>query len=162
MTQKKLHAPVWHSYIKIDACAASQHKMILPWPNNNNVLVPGIVPRSDKRNARAIEVNRHLKNECRKTNICFISNLNINPKYDCNKSGLHLHCKGTNKLAENFLFALSKFDKWHKAPLSSTNFCKNKLRKCDSQQRIRKKDSSVEAFVNLRSMKRKKKHLSII
>ena len=29
--------------------------------DNNNVLVSGIIPRSDKRNAKAIEVNRHLK-----------------------------------------------------------------------------------------------------
>ena len=78
--------------------------------DNNNVLVSGIIPRSDKLNAKATEVNRHLKNECHKRNICFISNSNINPKYDCNKSGLHLNWKGTNKLVENFLFALSKFD----------------------------------------------------
>ena len=78
--------------------------------DNNNVLVSGIVLRSDKHNAKAIEVNWHLKNECRKRNICFISNSIINPKYDCNKSGFHLNWKGTNKLVENFLFALSKFD----------------------------------------------------
>ena len=78
--------------------------------DNNNVLVSGTIPRSDKLNAKATEVNKHLKNECRKGNICFISNSNINPKYDCNKSGLHLNWKGTNKLVENFLFALSKFD----------------------------------------------------
>ena len=29
--------------------------------DNNNVLVSGIIPRSDKRNAKAIEANRHLK-----------------------------------------------------------------------------------------------------
>ena len=78
--------------------------------DNNNVLVFGIIPRSDKLNAKAIEVIRHLKNECRKRNICFISDSNISPKYDCNKRGLHLNWKGTNKLVENFIFALSKFD----------------------------------------------------
>ena len=77
--------------------------------DNNNVLVSGITHRSDKLNAKAIEVNRHLKNECRKRNICFIGNSNINSKYDCNKSGPHLNWKGTNKVVENFLFALSKF-----------------------------------------------------
>ena len=78
--------------------------------DNNNVLVSGIAPCSDKLNAKAIKVNRHLKNKCPKSNICFISNSNINLKYDCNKSSLHLNWKGTNKLVENFLFALSKFD----------------------------------------------------
>ena len=50
--------------------------------DNNNVLVSGIILRSDKLNAKAIEVNRYPKNECHKRNICFISNSNINPKYD--------------------------------------------------------------------------------
>ena len=40
--------------------------------DHNNALVSGVIPRSDKLNAKAIEVNRHLKNECRKRNICFI------------------------------------------------------------------------------------------
>ena len=57
-----------------------------------------------------IEVNRHLKSEFHKRNICFSSNSNINSKYDCNKSGLHLNWKGTNKFVENVLFALNKFD----------------------------------------------------
>ena len=50
--------------------------------DNNNVLVSGIVLCSDKLNAKAIEVNRYSKNECHKTSICFISNSNINPKYN--------------------------------------------------------------------------------
>ena len=59
--------------------------------SDNNALVSVIIPRSGKRNAKTTEVNKHLKNECRKRNICFISNSNINPKYDCNKRGLHLN-----------------------------------------------------------------------
>ena len=78
--------------------------------DNNNVLVSGIIPHRDRLNAKAIEENRHRRKEYRKRNICFISNSNIDPKYDCNKSGLHLNWKGTKKLDENFLFALSKFD----------------------------------------------------
>ena len=78
--------------------------------DNNNVLVSGKIPRSGKLNAKAIKVNRHLKNECRKRNVCFISSSNINPKYGYDKSDLHLNWKRTIKLVENFLFALSKFD----------------------------------------------------
>ena len=59
--------------------------------SDNNALVSVIIPRSGKRNAKTTEVNKHLKNECRKRNICFISNSNINPKYDCNKRGLQLN-----------------------------------------------------------------------
>ena len=68
--------------------------------DNYNVLISGIIPRSDKLSPKATEVNRHLKNECRKRNICFIRNLSINPKYDCNKSSLHLNWKERNKLVE--------------------------------------------------------------
>ena len=118
--------------------------------SDNNALVSVIIPRSGKRNAKTTEVNKHLKNECRKRNICFISNSNINPKYDCNKRGLHLNWKGTNKLVDNFLFVLSKFDIWHRAPISNTNFYKSKLGKSESQQCIRKNDSSAETFKNLR------------
>ena len=78
--------------------------------DNDNVLISGIIPRSNKLSPKATEVNRHLKNECRKRNICFISNLNVNPKCNYNKRGLHLNWKEANKLVENFLFAFSKFD----------------------------------------------------
>ena len=40
--------------------------------DNNKVLVSGIIPRSDKLNAKATEVNKHPKNECCKRNISFI------------------------------------------------------------------------------------------
>ena len=83
---------------------------LLSKSDNNNVLVSGKIPRSDKLNTKAIKVNRHLKNECRKRNVCFISNSNINSKYGCDKSDLHLNWKRKIKLVENFLFALSKFD----------------------------------------------------
>ena len=59
--------------------------------SDNNALVSVIIPRSGKRNAKTTEVNKHLKNECHKRNICFVSNSNINPNYDCNKRGLPLN-----------------------------------------------------------------------
>ena len=78
--------------------------------DSNNILISGIVPRRDKLNAKAAQVNSFLKNECGKRNICFINNSNINPRYHCNQSGIHLNRSGTNRLIENLLFALSKFD----------------------------------------------------
>ena len=57
--------------------------------SNNNVLVSGIKPHSDKVTTKAIEASKHLENECCKRNTCYFSNSNISPKYDCNKSGLH-------------------------------------------------------------------------
>ena len=81
--------------------------------DNSNVLVSGTELCSDKLNVKGIEINRYLKSECRIRSICFISNSNINPKYDCSKSALHLNWKETNKLVGNFIFALSRFDIWH-------------------------------------------------
>ena len=69
----------------------------------NNILVSGIVPRRDKLNTKATLINIHLKNE-HKRNICFIDNSNIDPKYNCNRGGIHLNKSGTNKLIENMLF----------------------------------------------------------
>ena len=78
--------------------------------NSNNILITGIVPRRDKLNTKAAQVNNFLKNECGKRNICFIKSSNINPRYHFNQSGIHLNRSGTNRLIENLLLALSKFD----------------------------------------------------
>ena len=77
--------------------------------DNNNILVTEIVPHCDKLDAKATEGNIHLKNEFNKRNICFIDNSNINPKYNCKKSGIYLSKSGTNKVIEKILFSLSKF-----------------------------------------------------
>ena len=58
--------------------------------NRNNILISGIVPRRDKLKGKATQVNKFLKNECSKRNICFINSSNINPRYHCDQSGIHL------------------------------------------------------------------------
>ena len=78
--------------------------------NSNNILISGIVPRRDKLNAKAAQVNSFLKNESGKRNIFFTNNSNINSRCHCNKSGIHLNRSGTNRLIEHFLLVLSKFD----------------------------------------------------
>ena len=77
--------------------------------DSNNILISGIVPRRDKLNVKAAQVNSFLKNECGKRNICFINNPDINPRCHCNQSGIHLNRSGTNRLIEDLLLALSKF-----------------------------------------------------
>ena len=74
------------------------------------ILISGIAPCQDKLNAKAAQVNSFLKNGYGKRNVCFINSSNINPRYHSNQSGIHLNKSGTNKLIENVLFALSKFD----------------------------------------------------
>ena len=77
--------------------------------DNNNILVTEIVPQCDKLDAKATDGNIHLKNEFNKRNIRFIDNTNINPRYNCKKSGIYLSKSGTNKVIEKILFSLSKF-----------------------------------------------------
>ena len=57
--------------------------------NSNNILISGIVPRRDKLNVKAAQVKSFLKSECGQRNICFLDNSNINPRYQCNQSGIH-------------------------------------------------------------------------
>ena len=76
----------------------------------NKVILFSIVPRYDNLNEKATRVNKCLKKECEARNICFIDHRNISPKYNCNRSGLHLNYSETKKLIENILFCLCKSD----------------------------------------------------
>ena len=76
----------------------------------NKVILSSIVPRYDNLNEKATRVNKCLKKECEARNICFIDHRNISPKYNCNRSGLHLNYSGTKKLIESILFCLCKSD----------------------------------------------------
>ena len=57
------------------------------------------VPDIDEK---VIKTNTNLENYCNQQNISFISNINIK-KSDLNARGLHLHERGSSKLAKNFL-----------------------------------------------------------
>ena len=76
----------------------------------NKVISSSIVPRYDNLNEKATRVNKCLKKECEARNICFVDHRNISPKYNCNRSGLHLNLRGTKNLIENILFGLWKSD----------------------------------------------------
>ena len=74
--------------------------------DDNTVMISGIVPRDDNLNDDASKVNKILREACSKRNIGFIDNENINPRYNCNQSKLHLNKRGTNLFTENILFSL--------------------------------------------------------
>ncbi len=74
--------------------------------NDNRVLVSGIVPRGDRWQSKAIEVNYILKQLCYEQNFNFIDNNNISPLLHLNRSRLHLNREGTRILANNYLHAL--------------------------------------------------------
>ena len=77
--------------------------------DTNSVFISGIVPRSDKLNEKTSKINGILR-QYNMTNICFIDNKHISPRFHCNRSGLHLNYYKRRKLQENFLYELAKLD----------------------------------------------------
>ena len=77
--------------------------------NANKVYVSGIVPRGDRLNEKAMEVNEELQRMCQRRKIQFIDNCNIDPNLHLNGSRLHLNYQGTCCLANNFLRALGYY-----------------------------------------------------
>ena len=79
--------------------------------NGNLVIVSGIVPRFDKLNNKATEVNNYLVLMCEERNIPFISH---SESIDCskhvNESKLHVNFNGVKVFAEKFSAFLIKFD----------------------------------------------------
>ena len=74
--------------------------------DDNTVMISRIVHRNDNLNDDASEFNKILRETCSKRNIGFIDNENINPRYNRNRSKLHLNKRATNLLTENILFSL--------------------------------------------------------
>ena len=70
--------------------------------NVHKVAVSGIIPRRDRHNQKAKQVNDILKEPCVDKNIPFISHNGINPRLHLNGCGLHLNDKGSSCLANNF------------------------------------------------------------
>ena len=94
--------------------------------DKNTVMISGIVPQNDNLNDDVIKVNKILREACRKRNTGFIDNENVKPRYNCNRSKLHLN-KRTNLLIENILFSLyDDIKDWHKFTVSNNSSCKSK------------------------------------
>ena len=74
--------------------------------DNNTVMNSGMLPRNSNLNDDVIKINKILREGCSKRNTGFIDNENINPRYNCNRSKLHLNKRGTILLIENILFSL--------------------------------------------------------
>ena len=63
-----------------------------------------------------------MRGACSKRSIGFTDNENINPKYNCTGSKLHLNKRGTNLLIENILFSLyDDIGDWHKGAVSKNS-----------------------------------------
>lgn len=115
----------------------------------------GIVPRRDKPNAKRTQANIHLKNECNKRNIYFIDNSNINPRCNCNKTEIHLSKSGTNKVIENMLFTLSKFNYWSSSTIIQVSMKNNSFSEINNSKRKKlgsSKDKNLfQIIIRLRS-----------
>ena len=71
---------------------------------NNDVIISGIIPRKDKWNEKAKDVNMKVRNDCLNLNIGFIDHNNINIERDLNKGGgVHLNRGGTGIFFANLL-----------------------------------------------------------
>ena len=71
---------------------------------NNDVIISGIIPRRDKWNEKAKDVNMKVRNDCLNLNIGFIDHNNINIERDLNKGGGgHLNREGTDIFFANLL-----------------------------------------------------------
>ena len=68
----------------------------------HKVVVSGIIPRRDRHNQKAKQVNDVLKESYVDKNIPFISHNGINPRLHLNGRGLHLNNNGSSCLANNF------------------------------------------------------------
>ena len=70
--------------------------------DENSIVISSIVPRKDRLNNKAKEVNLHLKEKCEANNLSLIEHHNINPYRHINAKGLHLNNYGDNQLTKNF------------------------------------------------------------
>ena len=90
--------------------------------DDRTISVSSIVPRKDKLNGKAAEVNSYLQRMCSNVNILFIDNARvINPKRHLNNSKLHLNLEGSEKLSDVFINSIKKYTQFdlpmHKADL---------------------------------------------
>ena len=69
----------------------------------NKVTVSNILPRKNKFNSKAKEVNTHLHDICSSNNLLLITYSNINPQRHINVKGLYLNSYGDKQLTRNFI-----------------------------------------------------------
>ena len=68
-----------------------------------NKVASSILPRKDKFNSKAKEVNTYLQDICFSNNLPLITHRNINPHRHINVKGLHLNNYGDRHLTRNFI-----------------------------------------------------------
>ena len=73
----------------------------------HKVAISGIIPRKDRHNQKAKQVNDIPKQSCVDENIIFILHHCISPRLHLNGRGLHFNVKGSSRLANNFINFLS-------------------------------------------------------
>ena len=76
--------------------------------DKSNLAILSLVPRKDKLNAKAKEVNTFLKEKCEESNFDLISHCNINPHRYTNARGLHLNNYGDRQSTKSFLNYIKK------------------------------------------------------
>ena len=79
-------------------------KLVRETCKNTKLCFSSLICRTDAEdlNEKVMQTNTNLENYCKQQNLDFINNDNIK-KSDLNSRGLHLHDRGSNRLAKNFL-----------------------------------------------------------
>lgn len=102
-----------------------------------------------------LHIRQYLQYFTTKRNICFIDNSNINPRCNCNKTEIHLSKSGTNKVIENMLFALSKFNYWSSSTIIQVSMKNNSFSEINNSKRKKlgsSKDKNLfQIIIRLRS-----------
>ena len=70
--------------------------------NGCDTIISEILPRGDKLNEKAQEVNNALHELCESENLWIIKHQNVKPRYHLNRSKLYPNRKGTNMIEANF------------------------------------------------------------
>ena len=69
----------------------------------NKAVVSSILPRNDKFNSKAKEVNTHVQDICSSNNLPLITHSNINPHCHIRIKGLHLNSYDNKQLTRSFI-----------------------------------------------------------
>ena len=128
--------------------------------NNRNITISTIIPRGDKLNNKANEVNNSLIQLCRDCNVPFIDHSkNIIIHKHLNRSKLHFNITGNRIFVDNIKAFPNKIlwtcwprfkYKW----LIKQLFCVNWIQwKCDPNYGIRKNDSFPESVASLEKLR---------
>ena len=127
----------------------------------NKIIISKLVPRADKLNDKANDVNKKLEEICKNDSIDIMDNSNINIKRHINKNKLHLTDSGVSVIARNFKDYLMEIDQQfatnetHVSSYLSLEDTENNDFLNIKQQRLSKPNNIILGHLNINSVRNK-------